>query len=124
MGSPSEKAELTAAEAAEEMARDILVHIHQRFVADIQDDTEYIRNVKSVLAAVDRFHGAHGGVIEDPADLKQRLYRFSKKLWLDYVQRVQDDDPLAKGEEIDDSIDDGYNDYYYDYIYNHGVYPR
>ena len=115
---------MTAAEAAEEMARDILVHIHQRFVADIQDDTEYIRNVKSVLAAVDRFHGAHGGVIEDPANLKQRLYRFSKKLWLDYVQRVQDDDPLAKGEEIDETIDDGYNDYYYDYIYNHGVYPR
>ncbi len=96
----------------------ILAKHYEMFKRDRLDDTEYIRNVKTVMEGTDIFLQDNKEVLNDLQNLKQVLYQFSKELWLSGLKEFQD------GNEDSVSEDDGYNEYYYDYIYDHGTYPR
>jgi hypothetical protein len=112
-------------EAIEGTARSVLRSLYDVFVEDRQDDTEYIRNVKAVMEALQRFSRENGQALSDPESSKSRLYRFSKELWLENLKRDTGDGPEAEPEPVSDDTDyEDYYDYYFDYIYNHGVYPR
>lgn len=112
-------------EAIEGTARSVLRSFYDVFVNDRQDDTEYIRNVKAVMDALQRYARENKDVLSDPESIRLKLYRFSKELWLDNLKRDAGDSPEAESERISDDTDyEDYYDYYFDYIYNHGVYPR
>lgn len=109
--------------AVEGTVKSVLVKLHDIFVEDRLDDTEYIRNVKAVLEAADMFLQANKDISDEPDQLNQSLYKFSKALWLKHLKKIRDR-ASDSNEDIVSEEDDEYYDYYYDYIYNNGVYPR
>ena len=112
-------------EAIEGTARSILKALYDVFLSDRQDDTEYIRNVKAVMGALQRYAQENHTVLSDPDPIKLKLYRFAKSLWLENLKRDAGDGPEADIEPVaDDTEYEDYYDYYFDYIYNHRVYPR
>ncbi len=112
-------------EAIEGTARSVLKSLYDVFLSDRQDDTEYIRNVKAVMDALQRYAQENDTVLPDPDPVKLKLYRFAKALWLENLKRDAGDGPEADIEPVADDMEyEDYYDYYFDYIYNHGVYPR
>lgn len=112
-------------DAIEGTAKSVLQSLYQVFVNDRQDDTEYIRNVKAVMEALQQYARENNGILPAPEPLKLKLYRFSKSLWLENLKREAGNGPdseIALGS--DGMYHEDYYDYYFDYIYNHGVYPR
>ena len=100
----------------------IIAGLHQLSVEDRLDDTEYIRTIKTVIDATDRFMQDNKEISNEPQILKNVLYSFSKKLWLNQLEKNPHQERISNNKEYSDE-DDGYYDYYYNYIYNHGVYP-
>ena len=104
-------------------AKSIITQFLQMFTEDGLDDTEYARNVKAVINGMDFFILKNREIIDDPKMLKQVLYDFSKKLWIENLEKNQNDpDDFQHKKTITEN--DRYNEYYFDYIYNHGEYPR
>jgi hypothetical protein len=95
----------------------ILNQLHKSYIDQKLDDSEYIRNVKSVLDATHQYVQKNPEIIESPKMLKQVLYVYSRNLWLRGPQSV----PSAK--RISDPDAEDYQTYYYDFIYDRGVYP-
>ena len=110
-------------DAVEGTVKCIITKLHQMFIEDRRDDTEYIRNVKAVMEATDFFIQNNREIVSEPQMLKQVLYVFSKELWLKNVDKIN-------GTDFNSDADDSgyesirYHNYYYDYIYIHGTYPR
>lgn len=112
-------------EAIEGTAMSVLKSLHEIFLSDRQDDTEYIRNVRAVMDAIRRYAQEDDTVLSDPEPVKLKLYRFAKTLWLENLKRDVGDGPNRAIETAaNDRENEDYYDYYFDYIYNHGVYPR
>lgn len=102
-------------------AKCILERLYQQCTADNLDDSEYVRNVKSVIEAIDAFLKKNPEVVDDPELLKQVLYVYSRNLWL---FGNQPEDAAAKSAEVLSGEQEEYQTYYFDYLYNRGLYPR
>jgi hypothetical protein len=110
-------------DAVEGTVKCIITKLHQMFIEDRRDDTEYIRNVKAVMDATDFFIQNNREIVSEPQMLKHVLYVFSKELWLKNVEK-NDAPNFSSDADNSDYENRRYYNYYYDYIYNHGTYPR
>lgn len=110
-------------DAIEGNVQSILTHIFDVYVEDRLDDTEYIRNVKAVIAATDDFIRKNPDITDSPHILEKVLYTFSKNLWIEHLRETSDKDLSSDSEDVV-SRDEEYHEYYYDHIYEHGTYPR
>jgi len=81
------------------------------------DASEYIQNVKTVIAGVLRFVESNPEVSDQPELIRDVLYDYAKKIWLAYLEASVESEPAA-------SVDREYQAYSYDYVFNHGNYPR
>lgn len=106
-------------DAIEGTVKCIITELHRVFVEDGLDDTEYIRNVKTVIEGTDAFIQQNREILCDPQMLKDVLYSFSKDLWLTSLKKNLGKESVSE----DNTENNEYYDYYFDYIYNHGVYP-
>ena len=108
-------------DAIEGTVKYIFNRLHALSKEDRLDDTEYIRNVKAVIEATDKFLQDNPELVEGPELVKQVLYNYSRDLWL------TGEPPAEQApDKIEEAIDEKeeYQTYYYDYIYHRGVYPR
>ena len=99
----------------------ILERLYQMCINDNLDDSEYVRNVKSVIEAIDAFLQKNPELVDDPDLLKHVLYVYSRNLWLFGNQQ---DESGAKSAEALNEEQEEYQTYYFDYLYNRGLYPR
>ena len=104
-------------DAIEGNVKMILNQLHKSYIDQQLDDSEYIRNVKSVLEATDQYARKNPEIIASPEMLKQVLYVYSRNLWL------MGQHPVASSEAVSDPDNDDYQTYYYDFLYDRGVYP-
>ena len=111
-------------DAIEGAAKSIIVELFKVFSEERPDDTEYIRNIKAVIGAMEVFTNENKEVVSDPQVLNQVLYDFSKRLWLDMLETHNRKCEGQPEDQASARPDDGYEDYYFDYIYKHGEYPR
>ncbi len=74
-------------DAIEGSAKNIIIKLHEVFVKDELDDTEYIRNVKATLDGIIEFVRSNQEIISDPKILKQVLYEFSRELWISELKK-------------------------------------
>ena len=99
----------------------ILNRMHTMSVQNQLDDTEYIRNAKTIIDAAEHYVNSNPEVVQDPQLLKQVLYVHSRNLWL--MGRT-DEPEMPHAGELENKDAQEYQTYYYDYVYNHDVYPR
>jgi glycine cleavage system H lipoate-binding protein len=83
------------------------------------DASEYIQNVKTVIAGVIRFVENNPEVSDQPELIGDVLYDYAKKLWLAYLEASVD--PESEPVPV---LDREYQAYCYDYVFDHGNYPR
>jgi len=107
-------------DAVEGTTKNIIDGLFQLFVEYNLDDTEYIRNIKTVMDSTDVFLQNNKELYGNPHTLKKVLYEHAKDLWLNNVFNKIGADNISR-EQVSDKIE--YNGYYFDYIYNHGTYP-
>jgi hypothetical protein len=115
---------MNCVDLVEKVIESIITKLHEVFINESLDDSEYIRNVKAVLDGTSEYVQANKETLENLENLQQKLYDFSKRLWLSELKkRLQQEsesaDPPENGTENDD-----YYEYYFDYIYAHDNYPR
>jgi hypothetical protein len=111
-------------DAIEGSVKNIIVKLHEVFLENELDDSDYIRNVKAVLNGINEFVQLNKEIISDPNILEGVLYEFSKELWLSELRNRLDQEPENKESIKDDSENDEYYGYYFDYLYAHDIYPR
>jgi gamma-glutamyl:cysteine ligase YbdK (ATP-grasp superfamily) len=95
----------------------ILNQLHKSYIDQQLDDSEYIRNVKSVLDATDQYAQKNPEIVESPQMLQHVLYVYSRNLWL------MGQHPISSPLETNDVDNEDYQTYYYDFLYDRGVYP-
>ncbi len=110
-------------DAIEGTTKYIISEFHQMYIKEGLDDTEYIRNIKTIINGIDMFTQDNKEIISEAKMLKQVLYSFSKELWSANLEKTHTEN-ITSHDEDDSSENSGYYDYYFDYIYNHGVYPQ
>ncbi len=101
-------------DAIEGSLKCIIDSFHKLFVEERLDDTEYIRNVKTLIIGTDAFIKKNQEIVTGQKIVQQVLYRYAKKTWLDHQPQIK---IKCSAEDTD------YYEYYYDYIYEHGTYP-
>ena len=104
-------------DAIEGTVKGIIDQLYADYVENYPDDSEFIRQIKLVIDATEKFVKKNRELITDPEMLSRILYDYAKKRWMENIER----DPETDEHE---SSDVGYHDYYFDYIYTHGGYPR
>ena len=95
----------------------ILNQLHESYIEQQLDDSEYIRNVKSVLDATDQYARKNPEIVDSPEMLKHVLYVYSRNLWL------MGKHPAGSPKDRIDPDADDYQTYNYDFLYDRGVYP-
>jgi hypothetical protein len=105
----------------EGMVKSILSRMHAMSVENRLDDSEYIRNAKTIIEATDLYVLNNPELVEDPQLLKQVLYIHSRNLWL--TGQAPAGPEATRNETIDYDAEE-YQTYYYDYVYSRGLYPR
>ena len=113
--SPNRK--MNCIDAIEGTVKDIIDQFYNDYLENYPDDTEFIRHIKSVIDATEKFVKKNRELISEPEMLSRILYDYAKKRWMENFERY----PEAQDNESDDV---GYHDYYFDYIFTHGGYPR
>lgn len=108
-------------DAIEGTVKSILHQWHGLCVEHRLEDSEYVRNVKSVIDGTSHFLDENPEVVENKQLLIDVLYAYSRDLWLSCHQSPDDATintapPNAETEE--------YRTYFYDYLYHRGIYPR
>lgn len=109
-------------DAIEGTVKSILHQVHAASIEDNLDDSEYVRNVKVVIEATDRFIRSNPELVENPQLLNDVLYRYSRDLWLMDLRGVKQETAGQTQEAGSESEE--YQTYYYDYLYQRGIYPR
>jgi len=108
-------------DAIEGTVKCILNQWQQLCVEQQLEDSDYVRNVKSVIDGTDRFLTENPEVVENPQLLIEVLYAYSRQLWLSSQQ--DPDDAAIRNTPPDDETQE-YRIYFYDYLYHRGIYPR
>ena len=111
-------------DAIEGTVKCIIDQLHEMYIEERLDDSEYIRCIKKIINATESYVNTQKQITVESNLLKNGLYVYSKELWLKR-HAAEQNEPDA----MDDNLavvqpNDGYQDYYYDYIYSHGLYPR
>jgi len=109
---------MNCVEAIEGTVRCIIDRMYCLFFEGVQDDTEYIRNAKAVIAGTAAFVRAQPEDFIDPDSTKKRLYEYARELWMNYVKSIAEE---SAGDAK--SRDPAFYEYYFDYIYHHGIFP-
>ncbi len=109
-------------DAIEGTVKQIIDQTYENLVIDRMDDTEYIRNIKVAIEAVDSFISKNRELSTHPEVIKKVLYDYAKEKWMAYRSKKEDTSKTA-GNEGAESMDSEYFFYYYDYIYDRGVQP-
>lgn len=104
-------------DAIEGTAKGIIDQFYDGYLEIHMDDSEFIRNIKSVIDATEKFVKKNQELISDPEMLRRILYDYAKERWMENIRQH----PEAR-ENDPDGIE--YYDYYFDYIFAHGGYPR
>jgi hypothetical protein len=109
-------------DAVEGTMKTVLGEIFKRFVDERLDDSDYIREIKSILEGTEHFIRDNPEITSEPDILLEVLYSHSKDLWMERIRECWE----AEGEEADETElqDIAYHNYYFDYIYHTGTYPR
>jgi hypothetical protein len=100
----------------EKTGRAILKRMHQHYISESLDDTEFIPFVKAVLQGVaDRMTAARrtDGQIED---MRLALKEYCKELYVDEWVKNREE-----GEAIDAAREEGEN--HFEYLFKHGKHP-
>lgn len=108
----------------EDVLKSIISKIHEIFIKETLDDTEYIRNVKTVLSGTNDFFQVNKEVVPDSEILLQKLYEFSRNLWLSELKTRLERESESEDSEEDELENDDYYEYYFDYIYANDNYPK
>jgi len=104
-------------DAIEGTVKFIIDRLFDTYLQERLDDTEYIRNIKSVILGAETFIAQNRELMSEPETIRQVLYTHAKDIWLKHtVQRIPE---AEKNAESDD-----YYAYYFDHLYHHGNYPR
>ena len=90
--------------------------------SDRLDDTEYIRNIKTVIVATEAFMQENKGIFNSPEIVKRILYDYAKDEWMNHRVKRRYKNKTIK-DDADSFFDLEYLYYCYDYIYVRGVYP-
>lgn len=109
-------------DAIEGIIKRIIDHVLDDLISDRLDDTEYIRNIKTVIVATEAFiqENKEGG--HSPEVVTRILYSYAKDKWMDHrVLPPSKNKPAI--DKTDNLFDREYLYYYYDYIYDRGVSP-
>ena len=109
-------------DAVEGVVKDIIRNVHQAYLTEGMEDTEYIRNVKTIIEGADRFIHDNKELVSDPDLLGKVLREFARELWLE-SGRTPPAEEEAEEEGKDSPFDADYYTYCFDHIYNHGIYP-
>lgn len=109
-------------DAVEGTVKKIVDHTYEDLVSDRMDDTEYIRNIKVVIEAVDTFINENREIANHPEVIKKILYDYAKEKWMTHRTQLRNKNKNIIQEE-DGPMDFDYFYYYYDYIYDRGVQP-
>jgi len=104
-------------DAVEGTVKGIIDQFYSDYVENYPDDSEFIRQIKSVIEATEKFVKQNRELLSDPEMLSRILYDYAKKRWMENIERDPQSDENGSG-------DVGYHDYYFDYLYTHGGYPR
>ncbi|MFP4477380.1 MAG: hypothetical protein ACLFOY_17590 [Desulfatibacillaceae bacterium] len=109
-------------DAIEGVLKSILEGFQRRFADGELDDSEYARNVKTLIESAAPFVGENKEIGTSPDLLRKVLYESSRDWWVNYVKSLQEKDAEEDGETIPEG-DEGYMEHYFDYLYHRGVYP-
>ncbi len=114
---------MNAIDTIEGILKTIIDQSFDDFISDRRDDSDYTRNVKTVLNALEVFLQKNIEFATTTAPtIKGVIYKYAKEKWIAF----RSEGVLSKESYRDDS--DNLNDieylsYYYDYVYDRGVYP-
>jgi len=109
-------------DAIEGTLKKIIDHMYENFISDQMDDTEYIRNVKVVIEAVNSFINENREIASHPEVVKKILYEYARDKWIAHRPDSHLKSKTA-GQDEGVSIDFDYFCYYFDHIYDRGVQP-
>jgi hypothetical protein len=115
---------MNCVDAIEGSVKNIIVKLHEVFLEDKLDDSDYIRNIKAVINGSNEFVQSNKEIISDPKILERVLYEFSKEIWLSELKNRLEQEPATEDSKKDDSENEEYYGYYFDYLYAHDIYPR
>jgi hypothetical protein len=105
-------------------AKFIIDKLHEMYVLEKLDDSDYIGCVKKIINATDTYLKHQKEMKVEPNLLKDGLYAYSKELWLKRQTNEQAGTDTICGNVVVTQPNDGYQDYYYDYIYSQDLYPQ
>lgn len=109
-------------DAIEGIIKRIIDHTLEDLISDRLDDTEYIRNIKTVIVAAEAFIQENKEGFHSPEVVKRVLYSYAKDKWMNHRILPQSKNKTTTN-EVDNLLDREYLYYYYDYIYDRGVSP-
>ena len=111
-------------DAIEGTAKRIVLRLHQIYIQERLDDTEYIRYVRAVTESTEGFLRDNSEIVAEPSVLRQVLKEHARELWLKNIEG-EDTDPALPGAGREKGHEERteYYRYYFDYIYENGVYP-
>jgi len=109
-------------DAVEGTAKSVLKQLYSAHRQACTDDSEYIEQVKAVIAATEHYVKQNPELMQDTSVLRDVLYVYSRNIWL-MGQQSGDLPPVAESMDRN-SENNEYQTYYYDYLYDRGVYPN
>jgi len=109
-------------DAIEGIIKRIIDRTLEDLFSDRLDDTEYIRNIKTVIFAAEAFMRENKEIFNNPEIVKRILYDYAKDKWMNHRVKPQHKNKTTTY-KADNLFDLEYLYYYYDYIYDRGVYP-
>lgn len=111
-------------DAIEGSAKNVINNLHEIFLEDNLDDTEYIRNIRALIKGIDEFVRENKEITSDPRKLEKILYEFSREIWLSGIRKRLEKECGTDDSTTEKTENGEYYQYYFDYIYTHGEYPR
>ena len=110
-------------DAIEGTLKSIIRHLYSLYADNRLEDTEYAREVKTVIEATCHFLKENKEIIESHQILESILYQYAKTLWLEHIlSGRQVDAPPSACVKSDE--DEDYFDYFFDHIYKNETYPQ
>ncbi len=110
----------TAIDVIEGNTRQIITRLYMLFSEQgQQDDTEYIRTIRTVVEAAAEYADDLGESADAAGRLEKELFAFSQQVWLERLLEKRRQEGLSADED-----QAAYYTYYYQYIYENDQYPR
>ncbi len=109
-------------DAIEGTVKCILNRVCQAAMDAGQDDSDYVRTVRTILEATEQFARSNREIVPHPDILTKVLYEYSRNLWL--KNRPDSVPATGRGKaETESGACQDYQIYYYDYLFHNDQYP-